>query len=163
MEETKRRYESMVMISCRRGGDGIDAIVAKLKKLIEDEESAELVSCDEWGKKKLAYPVNKEVEAYYVLFNFISNSKFPAEFNRICGITDGILRSMIVKLVEKKKKAPKKTRKKVRVENVGNPESLKSPAALEADNDSEKAEKKLEVSAEDSALSAVSEDTSEEV
>ena len=162
MEETKRRYESMVMISCKCGGDGIDAIVGKLKKLIEDEESAELVSCDEWGKKKLAYPVNKEIEAYYVLFNFISDSKFPAEFSRICGITDGILRSMIVKLVEKKKKAPKRAPKRARAESTESPEKSENSATSEADADLEKTEKKLETS-ENSVPSDVSEDMPEEV
>lgn len=112
MEETKKLYESMVVISCKCGGDGISAIVDKLKKLIEDEESAELTSFNEWGKRKLAYLINKESEAYYVVFNFVSDSKFPAEFSRICRITDGILRSVVLKCISKKKKERKKVLKK---------------------------------------------------
>ena len=56
-----------------------------------------LGSVDEWGKRKLAYLINKESEGYYVLFNFISESEFPAELDRIYKITDGILRSLIVR------------------------------------------------------------------
>ena len=41
--------------------------------------------------------INKESEGYYVLFNFTSESDFPAELDRIYKITDGILRSLIVK------------------------------------------------------------------
>ena len=112
MEETKKLYESMVVISCKCGGDGISAIVDKLKKLIEDEESAELTSFNEWGKRKLAYLINKESEAYYVVFNFVSNSKFPAEFSRICRITDGVLRSVVLKCISKKKKERRKVLKR---------------------------------------------------
>ena len=52
---------------------------------------------DEWGKRKLAYLINKEAEGYYVLINFESNAEFPAELDRIYKITDGVLRSMIIK------------------------------------------------------------------
>ena len=122
MEETKKSYEALVIISCRSGGDGVTTIVDRLKSLIS--ERAELGECKEWGKKKLAYPINKEPEAYYVLFNFISESDFPAEFVRICRITDGILRAMVVKCVQRKKKSPRHSSKKV--ESAGDAESQKS-------------------------------------
>lgn len=156
MEETKKLYESMVIISCGCGGDGISSIIDKLKKLIEDEENAQLDSCNEWGKKKLAYPINKEPEAYYVLFTFISDSKFPAEFSRICGITDGVLRSMIVKCVEKKKKVRKKSVKKLRQE------VSKDSQPDDADVKSEGVENNLEASNE-SSCSDAAKDTFEEV
>ena len=129
MEETKKIYESMVVISCKCGGDGISAIIDKLKKLIEDEEGAELTSFNEWGKRKLAYLINKESEAYYVVFNFVSNSKFPAEFSRICRITDGILRSVVVKCISKKKKERKKVLKRSSAE-VESPEEVSAEENL---------------------------------
>ena len=67
----------------------------KFKKLIEKHGTVE--SVDEWGKRRLAYPINKETDAYYVLFNFQSDAEFPAELDRITKITDGVLRSMIIK------------------------------------------------------------------
>ena len=69
--------------------------IQKFKELIE--KNAVLDSFDDWGKRKLAYMINKEPEGYYVLFNFISGPDFPAELDRIYKITDGILRSLIVK------------------------------------------------------------------
>jgi len=69
--------------------------VKKFKKLIEKHGTVE--SVDEWGKRRLAYPINKETDAYYVLFNFQSDAEFPAELDRITKITDGVLRSMIIK------------------------------------------------------------------
>ena len=59
-------------------------------------EKAELETVDEWGKKELAYPINYEKEGYYVLFKFKSYPDFSAELDRIYGITDGIIRSLIV-------------------------------------------------------------------
>ena len=69
--------------------------IEKFKALIE--KHATLQEVDEWGKRKLAYLINKEAEGYYVLINFESNAEFPAELDRIYKITDGVLRSMIIK------------------------------------------------------------------
>jgi len=61
------------------------------------EGAGKVDSVDEWGKRRLAYLINKEAEAYYVLYNFKSDAEFPAELDRIYKITDGILRSLIIK------------------------------------------------------------------
>ena len=71
------------------------AIVEKFKALIE--KHATLKNVDEWGKRKLAYLINKESEGYYVLFDFESEAEFPAELDRIYKITEGVMRSMIIK------------------------------------------------------------------
>ena len=51
---------------------------------------------DEWGKRRLAYAINYKTEGYYVLMSFTSAPEFPKELDRILGITEGIMRSMIV-------------------------------------------------------------------
>lgn len=91
-------YEAVIVISLKAGEEAVAETVKKFKDLIE--KNATLESVDEWGKRKLAYPINKESDAYYVLFNFKSESEFPAELDRITKITDGILRSMIIKKEE---------------------------------------------------------------
>lgn len=88
-------YETVVVISLKFGEEKVTEIVNKFKSLIE--ENATLESVDEWGKRKLAYEINKETEGFYVLYNYTSASEFPAEFDRILQITDGVLRSMIIK------------------------------------------------------------------
>ena len=60
-------------------------------------QCATLKNVDEWGKRKLAYLINKESEGYYVLFDFESEAEFPAELDRIYKITEGVMRSMIIK------------------------------------------------------------------
>ncbi len=88
-------YETVMVISMKQGEEGIQALIEKFKALIE--KHATLQSVDEWGKRKLAYLINKESEGYYVLMNFESEASFPAELDRIYKITDGIMRSLIIR------------------------------------------------------------------
>ncbi len=88
-------YEAVMVISMKQGDDGIQALIEKFKSLIE--KHATLQSVDEWGKRKLAYLINKESEGYYVLMNFESEASFPAELDRRFKITDGIMRSLIIR------------------------------------------------------------------
>ena len=91
----KANYETVMVISMKQGEDGIQSIIEKFKALIE--KHATLQSVDEWGKRKLAYLINKESEGYYVLMNFESEAEFPAELDRIYKITDGVMRSLIIR------------------------------------------------------------------
>lgn len=99
MSEITSAYESVMVISLKLNDEEIKSVVEKFKALIS--ENATLDNVDEWGKRRLAYQINKESEAYYVLFSFTSNAEFPAELDRRYKITDGVLRSMIIKKDEK--------------------------------------------------------------
>ncbi|MCR5635690.1 MAG: 30S ribosomal protein S6 [Clostridiales bacterium] len=95
MSEILNAYESVLVISAKLTDEEIEAVSEKFKALIE--KHATLDSVDVWGKRKLAYPIDKETEGYYVLFNFTSKPDFPAELDRIYKITDGVIRSLIIK------------------------------------------------------------------
>lgn len=95
MSKVINSYENVVVISMKQGEDGIKALVEKFKGMIEANASFE--SVDEWGKRRLAYLINKETEGYYVLFNFKAEPDFPTELERVYNITDGILRSLVIK------------------------------------------------------------------
>ena len=88
-------YETMLVFSVANGDESVTALVEKFKALIEANGTIERV--DEWGKRKLAYPINYETEGYYMLVNFTCEPDFPAELDRIVKITEGVLRSLIVK------------------------------------------------------------------
>jgi len=88
-------YEAVIVISLKLGEEAVNETVKKFNELIEKNATVEKV--DEWGKRRLAYPINKETDAYYVLFDFKSGAEFPTELDRITKITDGVLRSMIIK------------------------------------------------------------------
>lgn len=91
----KSSYEVVLIFSVSQGEEATNALVEKFKNLIAENATVENV--DEWGKRKLAYLIDDEVEGYYVLVNFESEADFPAELDRITNITDGVLRSMIIK------------------------------------------------------------------
>ena len=88
-------YETMLVFSVANGDESVTALVEKFKALIEANGTIE--SVDEWGKRKLAYPINYETEGYYMLVNFTCEPDFPAELDRVVKITEGVLRSLIVK------------------------------------------------------------------
>ena len=91
-----QKYESMVVISTKQDEEAIKGLVEKFSSLIA--ANGTLVSVDEWGKRKLAYMINKETEGYYVLFTFECEAAFPAELGRVFKITEGLLRTMIIAL-----------------------------------------------------------------
>ena len=88
-------YETIAVFSLTEGEEAVAALKEKFTALIG--QNATIGSVDEWGKRRLSYPINDETEAYYVLINFESEPGFPAELDRVYKITDGVLRSLIIK------------------------------------------------------------------
>lgn len=89
------KYEAVFVFSVKGGEEASKALAEKFKALIEANGTLE--SVDEWGKRRLAYEINDEAEGHYVLFNFDCDPAFPAELERVANITDGVLRSLVVK------------------------------------------------------------------
>ena len=88
-------YETMLVFSVANGEENTNALIEKFKALVEEHGTLE--SVDEWGSRKLAYPINDEPDGYYVLFNYTAGPEFPAELERIAKITEGVLRSLVVR------------------------------------------------------------------
>ena len=105
METIKNSYETLFVIDPDLTEEATKALVEKFTKLIAD--NGEIETVDEWGKRRLAYPINDKPEGYYVLINFKSESSLPSELERIFGITEGIMRSIVVRHEEKKPRAKK--------------------------------------------------------
>lgn len=95
MEKIKNAYETMFVVSPELDEEATKALIEKFTNLIA--QNGDLGEVDEWGMRKLAYPIDYKTEGYYVLVNFESESAFPAELERIYGITDGILRSIVIR------------------------------------------------------------------
>ena len=91
-----RQYETMVIIDAMISDDAINAEIETIAANIT-KGNGEILRRDDWGKRKLAYLINDESEGLYVLFNYQSAPEFPAELDRVVKITDGVLRSLIVK------------------------------------------------------------------
>ena len=94
MARTISSYETLFVVDLQLGEEGVAAIVEKFKNLIADNGT--VTEVNEWGKRRLAYPINDQNDGYYVLVNFTAAPEFPAELNRVYHITEGILRSIVV-------------------------------------------------------------------
>ena len=109
MAKLSENYETVMILNTKIGDDEISALVEKFKGLISNNGT--INSCEEWGKRKLAYPIEDETEGYYYLIDFTSKPDFPAELDRVSKITDGVLRSMIIRKEETKEVVKKEEAK----------------------------------------------------
>ena len=98
MAKATEKYEVMYIINPNFTEEQTAAVVEKFKALVEAHGT--LDELEEMGKRKLAYEINYLSEGYYVLVKFTSAPEFPAELDRILGITDGVIRSLITKRPE---------------------------------------------------------------
>ena len=94
-------YETVFIIDLSLGNEKVEELQNKFIGLITDNGTIE--KTDVWGERTLAYPINDLTKGYYVLVKFSAAPDFPAELERIFNITDGILRSLTIKLEEEKK------------------------------------------------------------
>ncbi len=91
-------YEAVIVFSVKNGEDQAKALEQKFAELITaNGVLAEENGVDEWGVRKLAYEIDYEGDGFYVLYNFSCEPEFPSELDRVLKITDGVLRSMLVR------------------------------------------------------------------
>ena len=93
MAKTTEKYEVLYVLNPNLTEEEPQSIVEKFKTLIEQNGTVD--EMEEWGKRKLAYEINYLTEGYYVLVKFTSGPELPAELDRILGITDGVIRSLV--------------------------------------------------------------------
>ena len=93
MAKTTEKYEVLYVLNPNLSEEETQGVVEKFKTLIE--QNGTIDEMEEWGKRKLAYEINYLSEGYYVLVKFTSGPEFPAELDRVLGITDGVIRSLV--------------------------------------------------------------------
>ena len=89
------KYESIVIINPSCTEEALKALESKFTGLIN--ESGKVESVENMGKKRLAYEIKKNREAYYMLFNFEAKPDSIAELERNYRITDDVLKFIVVK------------------------------------------------------------------
>ena len=99
MEKKICSYETLFAISGNLSEEDYKALEEKFVTLIN--ENASDVTVNEWGKRRLAYPINYITDGYYVLVSFKSEPSFPLELERVFGITEGVIRYMTTVKLEK--------------------------------------------------------------
>ncbi len=98
MAKVNSAYETIFVVDTGLGEEGIKSMTEKFTSLIAS--NGEITEVNEWGKRRLAYPVNDLTEGYYVQVKFTAPAAFPAELKRVYNITEGILRNSVVKIGE---------------------------------------------------------------
>lgn len=99
-----REYELGIVIRPTLAEEGVQNVVERLKNVIVGQGGT-VEKVDLWGKRRLAYPIEKHTEGYYVFLRFVLPPKNVAEVSRVARYTEDILRHVLVK--EEKKRAVK--------------------------------------------------------
>lgn len=90
------KYETVIILNPNLDEGECGAVVDKFTDMIGKEGTVD--AKEVWGKKRLAYPVQKNNEGYYVQINFSSNPEFIDELTRVYNITDEIIKHIVVKV-----------------------------------------------------------------
>lgn len=98
MAKTSANYEVLYIIDPDKTEEETAAVVEKFNTLISSNGT--VIETNIWGKRRLAYPINDKPDGYYVLVTFTSTPDFPAELDRVMGITEDIYRSLVTVIGE---------------------------------------------------------------
>lgn len=90
-------YESVIILKATLTDEEVDAILEKVKALIE-EKGGEIVSTDNWGKKKLAYEVQKERRGTYIVMHFKGTGATIFELERLYRFSESIIKFMNIRI-----------------------------------------------------------------
>ncbi|MDE0483397.1 MAG: 30S ribosomal protein S6 [Candidatus Poribacteria bacterium] len=89
-----KAYELMLIITPDHEENEAEALTENVKGIIEN--GGNIIHTDVWGKRRLAYPIRKRSEGYYVVYVFESEPSFVAQLNQSLRVIEAILRHMIV-------------------------------------------------------------------
>lgn len=92
------KYESVIIINPSVEEEKIKELITKFSDMINKDGKVEKV--DNLGKRKLAYPVKKNSDGYYVIFYFTANPSIIAELERNYRITDDVIKFMTINVKE---------------------------------------------------------------
>lgn len=93
------KYETLYIINASLEDEARKAVIEKFNGLVTTNGGI-IADVDEWGKRRLAYPIKDLNEGYYVLMHFSSPALFPRELERNFKISDDILRYLVVRIEE---------------------------------------------------------------
>ena len=95
------KYELIYIIDTAVEEGARKELIEKFNGIIA-ANGGEVVKVEEWGKRRLAYAIDYKTEGYYVYVAFNGVAELPKELNRNLGINENVIRSQVVKLLEKK-------------------------------------------------------------
>ena len=96
MEKVLNSYESLFIVDLSNGEEAAKATVNKFTSLVA--ENGEIVDIADWGKRRLAYPINDMNDGYFTVVTFKAEASFPAELERLYNIDENVMRSIVIRL-----------------------------------------------------------------
>ena len=96
MEKVINSYEALFIVDVEAGEEAAKAVVTKFLNRIA--KNGEIVEVADWGKRRLAYPINDKPEGYYTVVTFKSEPAYPAELERRFNIDENVMRSLVIRL-----------------------------------------------------------------
>ncbi len=96
MEKVINSYEALFIVDVEAGEEAAKAVVKKFTDRIA--RNGEIVEVSDWGKRRLAYPINDKPEGYYTVVTFKSEPEYPAELERRFNIDENVMRSLVIRL-----------------------------------------------------------------
>ena len=144
------KYELALVVSAKLDNDARAAVVERAKGYISRHDGV-VGEVEEWGKRKLAYEIQKQTEAYYYFIQFEGESDCPNELEKRMRIMDNVLRYLVVRKDENDtfKVTPDKADEEVEAEDEEVP--AEAAAAEEAPAEEAAAEEAEEAPAEEAA------------
>ncbi|QJA06951.1 30S ribosomal protein S6 [Thermosulfurimonas marina] len=94
-----RKYETLFIVHPDRVEERQE-VLDKLTRLIEENDGG-VLKVDEWGMRKLAYPIEKKRQGYYILMEFYGNAELPPKLEYLFRVDERVIRFIVVKLEDR--------------------------------------------------------------
>src|SRR5947207_14176327 len=94
-----REYETILLVRPDLAEDLVDKIVERMRGIVH-RDGGKVIKVENWGKKKTAYEVKKNLRAIFIRFDYLGATRAVAEFERNLRMTDDVLKYQSLKLAE---------------------------------------------------------------
>jgi len=91
------QYESTIIINAALEDDQIEALVTKVKDFIENHGGT-MIDLDRWGRRRLAYQINKSKVGYYAVYRFTAPTELIAQLERLYRLDEQVIRFLTIQL-----------------------------------------------------------------
>ncbi|CUT02182.1 30S ribosomal protein S6 [Candidatus Kryptobacter tengchongensis] len=117
---SRRWYETTFLINASLDDPIIEQIIKKYENFIK-EKGGEIILMERWGRRRLAYPINKKNSAFYVYFEYFAPPTIVSELERAFQLDENIMRYLTVVVTKKalKAKEQEKRRGRITIEHLG--------------------------------------------
>jgi small subunit ribosomal protein S6 len=103
--EPMQLYETIFIIHPELNEEDVEEHIKRVENLVT-RLGGEIIKTERWGKKRLAYEVNKHRYGFYVLLRLRGSSAFLPELERHYRLTEGIIKSLVIRLKAEPKDEP---------------------------------------------------------